>query len=115
MYIHSMLFLIGKTNRIIPTSLPYMYLQHIFRWFAFHWLETSTLYFHYRAPGGEEGQVAYDQLVQHLNWRDHPVPPMQYQPVKQDEEWAGNKPTNVINQINYNPLLDDLLGKKASD
>ena len=72
-------------------------------------------YFICRVPAGDEGLVAYQDLVQHLNWRDNPVPPMQYQPVKADEEWAGNKPTNVINQISYNALLDDLLGKKASD
>lgn len=66
------------------------------------------------APAGDD-QVAYQELIQHLNWRDHPVPPMQYEPVKQDEDWAGNKPSNVISQISYNPLLDDLLGKQASD
>ena len=74
-----------------------------------------SYFFHCRAPAGDSDQVAYGQLLQHLNWRDHPVAPMQYTPVNQDEDWAGNKPDKVISEVNYNALLEDLFGKKTSD
>ncbi|KAK3586545.1 hypothetical protein CHS0354_022677 [Potamilus streckersoni] len=63
-------------------------------------------------PANESGQIEYAPLVRQLNWRDFPVPPMQYQPINQDENWKGNTAKNVVKEINYNALLDDLLGKK---
>ncbi|KAL4220640.1 EF-hand domain-containing member C2 [Mactra antiquata] len=62
----------------------------------------------------ESGQVAYNELVQQLNWRDSPIAPMQYQPVTSDEAWAGNK-ANVVNRVQYNPLLDDIFGKQTNN
>lgn len=62
----------------------------------------------------EDGRVSYMDLVQQLNWRDCPVAPLQYQPVTQDDNWAGNKDKNVVSRICYQPLLDDLFGKAKS-
>lgn len=63
----------------------------------------------------EDGKVSYKDLVQQINWRDCPVAPMQYQPVSQDDNWAGNKPGNVVNRVVYQPLLDDVFGKATSN
>ena len=60
---------------------------------------------------GQDGRVSYNDLVQQLNWRDSPIAPLQYQPIAQDESWAGNKDKNCVSRISYQPLLDDLLGK----
>lgn len=61
----------------------------------------------------ESGQVAYTDLVQQLNWRDSPIAPMQYQPITTDDTWAGNKAGTTVNQIQYQPLLDDIFGKQT--
>lgn len=63
----------------------------------------------------ETGGVAYMDLVQQLNWRDSPIAPMQYQPVSADESWTGNKTSNVVTKINYQPLLDDIFGKQTNN
>lgn len=55
------------------------------------------------------------ELVQQLNWRDCPIAPMQYQPVNADESWTGNKTSNVVTKINYQPLLDDVFGKQTNN
>lgn len=63
----------------------------------------------------ESGGVAYNELVQQLNWRDCPIAPMQYQPVSSDDSWAGNKPGTTVNRIVYQPLLDDIFGKQTDN
>ena len=63
----------------------------------------------------ENGHVSYIDLVQHLNWRDSPIAPMQYQPVTADEGWTGNKASNVVSKIQYQPLLDDIFGKQTNN
>lgn len=63
----------------------------------------------------ESGQVSYNDLVQQMNWRDSPIAPMQYQPVTSDEAWSGNKDGAVVNRVQYNPLLEDVFGKKTDN
>lgn len=50
-----------------------------------------------------------------MNWRDAPVPPMQYQPIVDDAQWQGTNQSNKASvcRVNYNALLEDFFGKKS--
>jgi len=54
--------------------------------------------------------VRYEDFVMSLNWRDFPVPPVQYQPTGGSDDWCGTKPSNQINDIHYEPLLQTIFG-----
>ncbi|CAL1546448.1 unnamed protein product [Lymnaea stagnalis] len=54
--------------------------------------------------------VLYEDFINSLNWRDHPVLSIQYQPVVVDETWCGTKPQNQISNVNYRPLLQRIFG-----
>lgn len=55
--------------------------------------------------------VCYEDFLNGLNWRDFPVPPVQYQPVGGGESsWCGNTPSNQINTVHYEPLLQCIFG-----
>jgi len=50
-----------------------------------------------------------------MNWRDAPVPPMQYQQISDDPTWSGTKQDKTsVSRINYLAMLDDFFGKKSS-
>jgi len=66
------------------------------------------------APRNDAGEVAYEQLLQNINWRDYPVPPMQYQPVHPDEDWKGTSAKNEVSAVNYFALLEAIFGKPVS-
>ncbi|XP_033759887.1 EF-hand domain-containing family member C2-like [Pecten maximus] len=67
------------------------------------------------APANEKGEVQYTELVNSMNWRDAPVPPMQHKAVPDDSNWSGTKQDkNAVSNINYLRLLDDIFGKKSS-
>eukprot|EP00745_Piridium_sociabile_P001304 TRINITY_DN107989_c0_g1_i1.p1 TRINITY_DN107989_c0_g1~~TRINITY_DN107989_c0_g1_i1.p1 ORF type:complete len:748 (+),score=228.62 TRINITY_DN107989_c0_g1_i1:111-2354(+) len=63
------------------------------------------------APVNEKGEVAYGEFLKHLNWRDFPVPPMQYQPVHPDEDWKGTSAKNEVTTVCYTALLEALFGQ----
>ncbi|XP_071085308.1 EF-hand domain-containing family member C2-like isoform X1 [Haliotis cracherodii] len=62
------------------------------------------------APANENGLIQYEEFVKQINWRDFPVPPMQYQPVSEDAEWAGTAARNAVNAVNYRAMLSDMFG-----
>jgi hypothetical protein len=68
-----------------------------------------------RTLANEQGQVNYQALVNQMNWRDAPVPPMQYQPIVDDAQWQGTNQSNKasVSRVNYNALLEDFFGKKS--
>jgi len=61
------------------------------------------------APDNNEC-VKYEDFVRSLNWRDFPVAPVQYQPTGKAEDWCGTQPSNQINNIHYEPLLQTIFG-----
>lgn len=62
----------------------------------------------------EKGEVAYKNLISQMNWRDCPVPPMQYEP-SSDPNWVGTQQgKGSVSMINYQNLLDDCFGKGKS-
>lgn len=67
-----------------------------------------------RAPTNEKGEVEYSSIVRQINWRDYPVPPMPSQPIQTDDNWQGTVAKNQVNIINYNALLEALLGRAVS-
>lgn len=70
---------------------------------------------YYRTPANERGEVQYAALINQMNWRDAPVPPMQYQPIVDDSQWQGTNQSNKISvsRICYNVLLEDFFGKSS--
>ena len=60
----------------------------------------------------ETGLVQYQHFIQCLNWRDHPVAPINFSTGRMDDAWAGNREADQIQSVNYAALLQDLLGKK---
>lgn len=76
--------------------------------------ELKTYSFH-RAPTNEAGQIQYEELGKQMNWRDFPVPPMQYQPIDSKEDWQGNQPSSVVSLVNYRAILEDVFGGKVPD
>ena len=66
------------------------------------------------APCNEAGEVNYVELLKSINWRDFPVPPMQYQPVHPDEDWKGTQAKNEVTAVNYFALLEAIFGKPVS-
>ncbi|XP_076099003.1 EF-hand domain-containing family member C2-like isoform X1 [Mytilus galloprovincialis] len=66
-------------------------------------------------PANERGEVQYAALINQMNWRDAPVPPMQYQPIVDDSQWQGTNQSNKISvsRICYNVLLEDFFGKSS--
>ncbi|XP_005096411.1 EF-hand domain-containing family member C2 [Aplysia californica] len=69
------------------------------------------------APTAESNNeaVKYEDFVRSLNWRDFPVPPVQYQPTGGADDWCGNKPSNQINNVHYEPLLQQIFGDVSSE
>ena len=67
------------------------------------------------APINEKGEVAYEELLRSINWRDFPVPPMQYQPVHPDEDWKGTMAKNEVTSVSYFALLEAIFGKPVSN
>ncbi|KAK7090027.1 EF-hand domain-containing family member C2-like isoform X2 [Littorina saxatilis] len=63
------------------------------------------------APTNENGEVEYGEFLRSINWRDFPVPPMQYQPVHTDEDWKGTVANNEVTSVNYFALLEAIFGK----
>merc|ERR1712110_406897 len=63
---------------------------------------------------GNSNCVKYEEFVKCLNWRDFPVPPVQYQPTGTSEDWCGTKPSNQINNVHYEPLLQHIFGDPAN-
>lgn len=68
----------------------------------------------FRSVATEKGEVAYKNLISQMNWRDCPVPPMQYEP-SSDPNWVGTQQgKGSVSMINYQNLLDDCFGKGRS-
>ncbi|KAJ8310194.1 hypothetical protein KUTeg_012059 [Tegillarca granosa] len=63
------------------------------------------------APANERGEICYSELIKQMNWRDCPVPPMQYTAVQDDPNWQGTKQSNAVSRVNYVNMLDDCFGK----
>lgn len=53
--------------------------------------------------------IQYEDFINTINWRDFPVPPVQYN-ASANEEWTGTKKSNQINAVNYFPLLEKMFG-----
>nr|KAG5693048.1 hypothetical protein BaRGS_028808 [Batillaria attramentaria] len=66
------------------------------------------------APTNDKGEVAYADFLNRINWRDYPVPPMQYQPVHPDEDWQGTRSKNEVTSVNYAALLEAVFGQPAA-
>ena len=66
--------------------------------------------FAFSLPRNEQGCVSYAELMQKLNWRDCPVPPIQYAPVRPDEAWQGNPASTLLQSVNVAALQADLGG-----
>lgn len=64
-----------------------------------------------KLPTNEKQEVSYQDFVQCLNWRDHPVAPLPAQTARMDDNWTGNKTGTTIQHINFNALLGDLFGR----
>ncbi|XP_046566308.1 EF-hand domain-containing family member C2-like isoform X2 [Haliotis rubra] len=62
------------------------------------------------APANESGLILYEEFVKQINWRDFPVPPMQFQPVSEEADWAGTAAKNAVNAVNYQAMLSDVFG-----
>jgi hypothetical protein len=62
---------------------------------------------------GNNEAVKYEDFVKALNWRDFPVPPVQYQPTGGADDWCGTKPSNAVDQIHYEPLLAKIFGDNS--
>jgi len=66
------------------------------------------------AQCNEQGEVNYGEFLKVINWRDFPVPPMQYQPVHPDEDWKGTVAKNEVTSVNYIALLEAIFGKPCN-
>ena len=54
--------------------------------------------------------MPYDELLRQLNWRDHPVPPVQRPQSRPDEAWQGNPPGSLLQTVNISAFQQDLKG-----
>ena len=54
--------------------------------------------------------MPYDELLRQLNWRDHPVPPVQRPQSRPDEAWQGNPPSSLLQTVNISAFQQDLKG-----
>jgi len=60
----------------------------------------------------EDGKIDYHHLLQRLNWRDHPAGPIRSTNIDSDSNWVGTHAKDMVTQISYNVLLDDVVGPK---
>nr|KAG5693047.1 hypothetical protein BaRGS_028807 [Batillaria attramentaria] len=61
----------------------------------------------------EKGDVAYVEFLNRINWKQYPVPAIQYQP-GHPNQWEGMRAKNEITSVNYVALLDAIFGESAS-
>jgi len=55
-----------------------------------------------------KGFVQYDELLERINWRKNPQPPLQFEMNRRSVERVVPPPTESVAAINYNQLLKDL-------
>jgi len=68
------------------------------------------------AAGPADGPfVKYEDFVNSLNWRDFPVPPVQYQPTGTSDDWATGKTGAGTDTIHYEPLLQMIFGSGSQE